>query len=543
MTRRIEDESRSAPDGFLGSRWLPLLLLVIVLTQGLRYRSTLSTTFDEVAHVGAGYAYAARGDFRMNREHPPLLKLLAGMMLLPLDLGDVFESEAYRQADQWAVGNLVLGHRGYRPYLVLDRARIPFVLIGVLCAWLLFRFGATVWNRRAGTLALLLLCGCPVFLGHMVLVTTDVPIATFGLGAILAAVRLRRGYSTRRVLVLATFVAAAILAKFSGPVVAILAASALVLPLRGRPTLAHLLRTFAITLLLTFLSLIACYRGIKGLALYSQGFVAALTRSPNSPDFLFYLDGQFSKQGFLVYFLHQFFFKTPIPILLLIAAGFVSLFLRKPPAVELSGVILPAAFWTVLTTRLAANIGLRYLLPAFPFFFLVAARLAATRRPAIPFLIGLLALLGTTRAVDPIGYHNILIRNGAEAAHYDMSDLDWGQGLRLLGRYLDDRHPHEPIACVYQLRLDVAPFLRGRTVTRVTPALLARRRDLPQGLYAVSTQYLLRYPPLRHLFAQFGAVEYAAGSSLVLIRCPPGPQRAKEDLILRLPTRSTTSQR
>ena len=40
-----------------------------------------SVTFDELAHVGAGLSYWQTLDLRLNEEHPPLAKLLAGLPL------------------------------------------------------------------------------------------------------------------------------------------------------------------------------------------------------------------------------------------------------------------------------------------------------------------------------------------------------------------------------------------------------------------------------------------------------------------------------
>ncbi|HIP50327.1 MAG TPA: hypothetical protein EYG99_02655, partial [Candidatus Pacebacteria bacterium] len=45
---------------------------------------TDSLTFDEVAHISAGYTYAKAHDYRLNPEHPPLLKVLSGIAILPL---------------------------------------------------------------------------------------------------------------------------------------------------------------------------------------------------------------------------------------------------------------------------------------------------------------------------------------------------------------------------------------------------------------------------------------------------------------------------
>src|SRR6185295_8808577 len=45
-----------------------------------------SPTYDETVHLFAGYSYLKWGDYRINPEHPPLVKMLAAAPLLLLDL-------------------------------------------------------------------------------------------------------------------------------------------------------------------------------------------------------------------------------------------------------------------------------------------------------------------------------------------------------------------------------------------------------------------------------------------------------------------------
>ena len=45
-----------------------------------------SATMDEMSHIPAGYSYLSQRDYRINPEHPPLVKDLAAVPLLFLDL-------------------------------------------------------------------------------------------------------------------------------------------------------------------------------------------------------------------------------------------------------------------------------------------------------------------------------------------------------------------------------------------------------------------------------------------------------------------------
>src|SRR5579875_3313901 len=70
-----------------------------------------SLTFDEVDHMFAGYMMWKTGDFGLNPEHPPLVKLLATAPLLgdklwvpPLQ-GRPFKQEAYLDGRDWLARN------------------------------------------------------------------------------------------------------------------------------------------------------------------------------------------------------------------------------------------------------------------------------------------------------------------------------------------------------------------------------------------------------------------------------------------------------
>src|ERR1700739_157992 len=66
-------------------RWLVLAIASLFLIFGLElfFSARLeSQTFDDPAHLYAGYSYWLRSDFGINPEHPPLVKLVAALPLL-----------------------------------------------------------------------------------------------------------------------------------------------------------------------------------------------------------------------------------------------------------------------------------------------------------------------------------------------------------------------------------------------------------------------------------------------------------------------------
>jgi len=62
-----------------------VLLLTMVVEVGLSTRQQ-SPSWDEGDHIFAGYMNWINGEYTLNPEHPPLVKLVATLPLVPLDL-------------------------------------------------------------------------------------------------------------------------------------------------------------------------------------------------------------------------------------------------------------------------------------------------------------------------------------------------------------------------------------------------------------------------------------------------------------------------
>src|SRR6266568_8084285 len=69
-----------------------------------------SAVVDELAHIPAGYAYMRFFDYRLNPEHPPLLKALAAVPLLFQNLKFPTDNPAWINDvnGEWAVGGAFL---------------------------------------------------------------------------------------------------------------------------------------------------------------------------------------------------------------------------------------------------------------------------------------------------------------------------------------------------------------------------------------------------------------------------------------------------
>jgi hypothetical protein len=169
------------------------ILLLLLLVGGAILRSALATrlddfTFDEAYHIASGVSYVERGDFRLNPEHPPLVKLWVGSFmaatgfhLSPLrEFHDKHDERRFAEED-------VFFHND--PGSVQRRSRIAMwalngLLLIALALALRRSFGPAV---ALGTI--LFLAIDPTVAAHLPVVMTDLPVALLCATAVVLATR------------------------------------------------------------------------------------------------------------------------------------------------------------------------------------------------------------------------------------------------------------------------------------------------------------------------------------------------------------------
>ena len=142
-----------------------------------------SATVDEVAHISAGYSYVAFHQLRLNPEHPPLIKDLAGLPLLFMHVRYPTDSPAWTTEvnGQYETGRAFIYRSGNNADRLIFAARVPMLLLSLFFGLILYLVVSKHYGIVAGLLALILYALDPNFLAHNHLVTTDVGIgfATF----------------------------------------------------------------------------------------------------------------------------------------------------------------------------------------------------------------------------------------------------------------------------------------------------------------------------------------------------------------------------
>lgn len=162
---------------------LPILIVLVSLVLAVTSLWDDSFIVDEIPHVGAGYSYITKGDFRLNPEHPPLAKDLAGLALSLLSIDQSAFSSRYWIDDingQWNFGRTLIYNPANDVNAVTRTAKTTMLIFFVLSAWLIFRWTKELYGgQNASLLALFLFIFSPTVIAHSRFVTTDMP-ALFG---------------------------------------------------------------------------------------------------------------------------------------------------------------------------------------------------------------------------------------------------------------------------------------------------------------------------------------------------------------------------
>ena len=499
-------------------------LCVCVLAQSVFSMSRKSLTYDEVAYIPAGYSYVVTGDFRLNHEQPPLMKLLSGLAILPLRPHLPVESESWTAAGagdlntQWNFGREFLDGIGADLERLVLLARLPVVLLTMLLVTGVFLFARDLYGTGAGLLAAALCAFDPNILAHGRLATTDLGLTCFVLWAVWAYRRLTRTPTAGNLPLAGALLGLALLTKFSGLfLLALYPVWALVLPfLRGGITVPDgrwgRWSSHVRTNRLAYAAAMTVALVVVALAVVSLGYL-----SPGRADLYFrdffvvnvnvnqryltYFHGAFHDGGLWYYFLAALLLKTPLGLLLLLVLRGVTQFWHREECwADRVLLFSPVAIWFLIISWKAFQIGLRYVLPVYPFLFVYASGIVASplfsRRDVRVAVAALMVwLVASSAAVYPnyLTYFNEVAGGPSHGIEWlDDSNVDWGQDVILLGEFLEANGITDarltPMA-----RYD--PALYGVTGVSVPPhdavALLSNPNP-PPGIYAVSVHLLNR---------------------------------------------------
>ena len=458
-----------------------------------------SAIVDEVAHIPAGYSYDAYHDYRLNPEHPPLVKALAAVPLLFIKNLHGFKTiSSWTDINQWNAGWDFLYHLGNDPKVILNATRLPMMLLMIAFGLFLFFWAKEKFGRKISLIVLVLFAFYPDILAHGRLVTTDVA-AAFGFAVALYFFDKAFQKNTWRYLIYAGLAfALAQLFKFSA---ILLFGVFLILPVIWAmiyrkeengfwPSLWRRLKQYfwicAISVIVVWIVYIPFVWKTPP-AVEHQLIETNLTSDPRTQplrNFEHHLEGNVVTRaldhyllgGMLVvgrvgggnkvyilghssdksiswFFPAAYLLKTPIPIIILVIFSLTMLFVAWPKEKEkkwfLAILLTPILVYWAVTLKGQLNIGIRHLMPTIPFvLMLIGYSLAPffTTKPNRYIQIGTYLLLGylvvSVMLYYPgfIGYFNEITPKDVRYQRMTDSSLDWGQDLLRLKKYVDDNN-------------------------------------------------------------------------------------------------------
>ncbi len=439
-----------------------LLVLFALLSFGARQ---LFFTFDEPSHLTAGYAFLARGASWTVplRGHPLLvdaweaLPIYLGDPRIPVETLDGWDQDYLRYVEAFA------------PFLTraMERSevagRTPVMLLTVLLAAVVYRWGTDLWGKWAGLLALVTLVFDPTLLAHGRLATNDVGVTALGTLGLYLVWRWMQVPTWRRATVTGLILGLTMLAKGSGILwVAVGLGWAIWTGLRQhtRPSAAGSCSfVWLQALLMGALSLLILW-GMYGFTVGTipgwssipvpapRHWMGVLRHANPVHEYTVFAFGEMRIVSWLWYFPLTFLVKNPLPLLiaLLLAAGTSLRECQCWRKLQVLGLF--SALYTIIAIVRGPNLGYRHMLPIHPMLYLLIAggtegvwrRLPQIGRWCVVAL-GLWYIAGTMRVYPyNLAFFNEIVGGPDNGWRYlEGSNADWGQGWKALRAFREEQ--------------------------------------------------------------------------------------------------------
>jgi hypothetical protein len=471
-----------------------LLIAIVLLFALLSFSASRqeSVTIDEFRHLSTGVYYWQSGDYSFDRATPPLWKMA---MALPAYLAGAKTVQFYPLPEisagwePWFVATDFMRDNADAYTGYLQSARLVNILAAAACLVILYCRCRRSFGSAAALFGTAFIAFSPTFLAHSHYATTDV-IATLTLMSVvflLIDYRLKPGAG--RLASAALIFSLSILCKFTAllvfPLLLLVPLLVAVDQLKEGPGIRQQLLTVLVSLakslllvIMTVLLTVNIFYGFEGtgtalgkMSLESKSLTALgqssfgvvpiplpgafvkgfdLQKSDSDySEFPAYFMGKWSVEGFRSYYLAAFIMKETVPFLFLLVIALIMLFRKEGVSQSSADLLLlsyvPLTLILVLSYINKLNVGIRYLLPVYPFLCLYLARMYRSLSPwrgalmalSLLFMVHMVSVL----RVSPhfTSYFNELFGGAAKGYRYLIdSNIDWGQDLPSLKKFMSE---------------------------------------------------------------------------------------------------------
>lgn len=478
------------------------VLLAVILLQGLLGAQIFSAAMDEQVHLPVGYVHLKTKEIKFGTSSTPLVGMIAAIPSLFLNINFDVNEPYLIENNFWSFGPKFLFSNNADQLLFWGRLSIT--LLSVLLGFYVFKWAAEMFSPRAGLFSLLLYTFMPTIIAHSQFVSPDIGLSVFFFISFYYLWKFLKERKLKYGIFSGIFLGLALGAKFSAVLIIPLFTILVLLFLLKDNSISyknkreHFLRIILTIFAIGFLVLWGIYFFSKDLSFYIKGMSLVYGEDTNT-NYHNYLNGNFKQGGWWYYFLEAFLIKTPIPALVFMLYGILLFNKYKNSIIDKLFLLLPPISFFIITSLWAHNIGVRYLIPIYPFLFVYSGGIIGfINKKSILALFILLSswYISSTITVYPnyISYFNEFIGGPKNGYKYlNDSNIEWGHDLKRLKKFVD-KNPDTMIVYPWRQGNAALEYYGIKSENNIFHQIDQKENwwTKPQGIYAVSSHFLVR---------------------------------------------------
>jgi hypothetical protein len=457
-----------------------------------------SATTDEGVHLFAGFTYLTQKDFRLDPEHPPLVKEIAALPILFIHPNYTLNSDWQKAGnfyyDSWrearSMGDNFLYLWGNNADQLIFLGRIMMIFLTIALGLAVYFYAKKLYGEKAGIFAAFLTLFFPIILAHGRLINTDIGLTLFGLLTIYGWSNYlqskNRQIMWKYLILCGLFLGFALSSKYTAiiflPIMIVLGLIKIII---DKEKIKKPLLGFLGTLFIAFIVIWATYDFPLTPPPQPQGGLAsainvfATNQFTGSYDKIYdtaryflipsnffkglqlianhvvggngsYLLGHNSITGWWYYFPIAIFFKTSIALFIFL--GFSIYFFRKLKSkaiFEEYVLIITPLMFLFISMFSHANLGVRHVLPIFPYLIIFASKsinifdIKVSKTAKYLFVLTFIWYLAVGVGSFPnfLAYFNEF-SGGSKNGYRILTDsnLDWGQDIYRIKNYITNNN-------------------------------------------------------------------------------------------------------
>ncbi|OGS45521.1 MAG: hypothetical protein A2539_10165 [Elusimicrobia bacterium RIFOXYD2_FULL_34_15] len=423
------------------TRIIVLILLSILAMQVIFSSKQKCAYYDEPFQISAGLYHIKYNDYRIEIQNPPLIRILTAIPLLFTNLTLKEEPKSHWTSFQkYTYGKEFLYKNNLGADTILFLSRLQILGLSILLGLLIFIWASKIFNdEKCGLFALAFYCFSPNILAFSGIAGTDLGITFFILLSLYAFKKYIDKPSLKNIIFSGVCLGLAFSSKFS----AILLIPIFILfTILKKDIFRNLINIFLI-FIIAFSIITIIYLG--NLNLFIEG-LKSVFGIMEQKGVLTFLNGNYSDNGFKTYYIFAFLIKSTLPVIILTILSILCF--KKIPASSFDKfyILIPVLLFFAAASNSKTQIGLRYILPVYPLIFIyfsgfLKTKLSGVLHYLLYVLLGFHIFCSIKTYPHYLAYFNELIGGPKNGYKYLVdSNLDWGQDLKFLKKYLNNKN-------------------------------------------------------------------------------------------------------